>query len=102
MKINKLRSIAIIAITALNPLFFSNVRMAYASYGCAVNQGATLFSACPIGNQWAPYGPFVQHLQFQFYPSLNSEVTDFMAGHIDVGDQPLDKANYDLFKTPDS
>src|SRR3989441_2208228 len=40
-------------------------------------------------NVWAPYGPFVPKLQFQFYSGDNSEFNAFLTGKIDVTDIPV-------------
>ncbi len=46
------------------------------------------------GNQWAPYGPFADRLQFNFYSDETVEFNEFELGNLDLTDWAVPKTSY--------
>src|SRR3989441_3833329 len=57
------------------------------------------FAPTDPGNVWAPYGPMVKNLQFQYYLSENAEFNGFIAAQLDLLDWPAPQS---LFRTWDN
>src|SRR3989475_12427052 len=79
------------------PYYVGHVAPVQATPGCFLgSQCICPLEPCPISS-WAPYGPFVKNLQLKFYSDPNSELNDFLAGHLDVTDSPVPRSLYSSF-----
>ena len=70
-----------LSLASLTPFWHTAV----ATPGAAVDSSSNL---------WAPYGPRVPNLQFNYYSNEISEFSDFEAGRLDLTDWPVAKAQF--------
>ena len=50
-----------------------------------------------LTNVWAPYGPRLPSVQYNYYTSETAEFNDFLSGHLDLTDWPLAKSDYTVY-----
>ena len=79
--------LAALILLSLSPLASLGTRPVQATIGCVGTNCCPPGSAvCVPPTPWAPYGPFVNKLQFKYYPGDFSEFNDFSNGQLDLPD----------------
>ena len=99
--------VSILVFFSLGSVLLLNINPVKADVGAPVDLCPPLPLPC-FPNTWAPYGPMVQNLRFQYYSGdPYSEFRAFEAGQLDLTDWPTDPsqwtaydANPDFLQTP--